>query len=103
MRQRRLETGGPGSTGLIGWARQPVARGPRRSEQPRKVDEPADVVVNAVADGGAVQAVTAGPDEIRAGVSAGNTDIEVNTVDPSSRQPVVRVAALSAAMPAAAV
>jgi 3-hydroxyisobutyrate dehydrogenase-like beta-hydroxyacid dehydrogenase len=73
-------------------------------DSPREVAEAADVVFSMVTDDDALEAVTAGPDGILAGLSAGHIYVDMSTVSPqTSRELSERVAARGASMLAAPV
>ena len=73
-------------------------------DSPRAVAEAADVVFTMVTDGDALEAVTAGPDGILAGLAAGQVYVDMSTVSPQvSRELAERVAARGASMVAAPV
>jgi 3-hydroxyisobutyrate dehydrogenase-like beta-hydroxyacid dehydrogenase len=73
-------------------------------ESPREATEASDVVVSMVTDSQALAAITAGPDGILAGLTAGKVYVDMSTVSPrASRELAERVAALGAAMLAAPV
>jgi len=70
----------------------------------RETAASADVVISMVTDGGALDAVTAGPDGILAGLRAGTIYLDMSTVSPqASRELARRVASRGAAMLAAPV
>jgi 3-hydroxyisobutyrate dehydrogenase-like beta-hydroxyacid dehydrogenase len=81
-----------------------IEQGMHWCDTPRQAAEAADVVISMVTDSDALQAVTAGPDGILAGVAAGNVYIEMSTVSPqNSRDVAGRIASLGASMLAAPV
>ena len=64
-----------------------IERGLRWSESPREVAAAADVVFSMVTDDAAVQAITAGPDGILAGLERGKVYVDMSTISPkTSRQ-----------------
>jgi 3-hydroxyisobutyrate dehydrogenase-like beta-hydroxyacid dehydrogenase len=73
-------------------------------ESPREVAQSAEVVISMVTDSAALEAVTAGPDGILAGLIAGKVYVDMSTVSPTaSRGLADRVAARGAGMLAAPV
>jgi 3-hydroxyisobutyrate dehydrogenase-like beta-hydroxyacid dehydrogenase len=73
-------------------------------DSPREIAEAADVVFSMVTDDEALEAVTAGPDGILAGLSAGQIYVDMSTVSPqTSRELAEGVAARGASMLAAPV
>jgi len=81
-----------------------IEQGLRWYDSPREVAEAADVVFSMVADGDALEAVTAGPDGILAGLAAGNVYVDMSTVRPQTgRELAERVASRGASMLAAPV
>ena len=85
-------------------AAQSIERGLQWRDSPREVAEAADVVFSMVTDSDALEAVTAGPDGILAGLAPGKVYIDMSTVTPqASRELAERVAARGASMLAAPV
>ena len=73
-------------------------------DSPREVAQAADVVFSMVTDDGALEALTAGPDGILAGLGAGKDYVDMSTVSPEySRELAERVGARGASMLAAPV
>jgi 3-hydroxyisobutyrate dehydrogenase-like beta-hydroxyacid dehydrogenase len=73
-------------------------------DSPREVAQTADVVFSMVTDDGALEALTAGPDGILAGLTAGKVYVDMSTVGPQfSRELAERVGARGALMLAAPV
>ena len=73
-------------------------------DSPREVAEAADVVFSMVTDDAALDALTAGPDGILAGLAAGKVYVDMSTVSPqSSRALAERVGSRGASMLAAPV
>ncbi len=73
-------------------------------ETPRATAESSDVVISMVTNGPALEAVTAGPDGILAGLNHGSVYIDMSTVSPrASRALAERVASRGATMLAAPV
>jgi len=73
-------------------------------DSPREVAEEADVVFSMVTDDDALEAVTAGPEGIVAGLAPGHIYVDMSTVSPqTSNQLFERVAARGASMLAAPV
>jgi 3-hydroxyisobutyrate dehydrogenase-like beta-hydroxyacid dehydrogenase len=73
-------------------------------DSPSETARSADVVISMVTDDAALEAVTAGPDGILAGLSAGKVYVDMSTVSPTaSRELASRVVARGAAMLAAPV
>ena len=76
-----------------------IERGLRWRDTPRQVAEAADVIISMVTDSDALQAVTAGPDGILAGLRPGKVYLDMSTISPaSSRELAGRVAARGATM-----
>jgi len=71
-----------------------LALGATEASSPREAAEGADAVITMVADGPALQAVTAGPDGVLAGLSRGALVLEMSTSGPEA------VAVLARRMPA---
>jgi 3-hydroxyisobutyrate dehydrogenase-like beta-hydroxyacid dehydrogenase len=81
-----------------------IGRGLIWCESPREVAQSAEVVISMVTDSAALEAVTAGPDGILAGLRAGKVYLDMSTVSPlTSRGLADRVAARGAGMLAAPV
>jgi 3-hydroxyisobutyrate dehydrogenase-like beta-hydroxyacid dehydrogenase len=81
-----------------------IERGLIWCDSPRETAASADVVISMVTDGAALEAVTAGPDGILAGLRAGTIYLDMSTVSPqTSRELARRVGARGAAMLAAPV
>jgi 3-hydroxyisobutyrate dehydrogenase-like beta-hydroxyacid dehydrogenase len=73
-------------------------------DSPREVAQAADVVFSMVTDDGALDALTAGPDGILAGLAAGKVYVDMSTVGPQfSRALAERVGSRGASMLAAPV
>ena len=67
-------SGGPaGCAGFLGWR-----------VTPREVAEESDVLITSLPDDAALFSVSAGPDGVLAGLSAGATWLEMSTVNPST-------------------
>jgi 3-hydroxyisobutyrate dehydrogenase-like beta-hydroxyacid dehydrogenase len=76
-----------------------VERGLIWRDTPREVAEAAEVVFSMVTDGGALEAVSSGPDGILAGLARGKVYVDMSTVSPqTSRDLADRVRALGAEM-----
>ena len=76
-----------------------VERGLRWRDTPREAAEAADVVFSMVADDGALDTITAGPDGILAGLRPGKIYVDMSTVSPkASRELAGRVESLGARM-----
>jgi 3-hydroxyisobutyrate dehydrogenase-like beta-hydroxyacid dehydrogenase len=81
-----------------------IEQGMHWCDSPRQAAEAADVVISMVTDSDALQAVTAGPEGILAGLAAGDVYIEMSTVSPqASRDVAAQVALRGASMLAAPV
>jgi 3-hydroxyisobutyrate dehydrogenase-like beta-hydroxyacid dehydrogenase len=81
-----------------------IEQGLRWCDSPREVAEAADVVFSMVTDDDALDAVTAGPEGIIAGLAAGKVYVDMSTVSPqSSRALAGRVVSRGASMLAAPV
>src|SRR5450631_2673520 len=81
-----------------------IEAGLRWRESPREVAGAADVVFSMVTDDGALDALTAGPGGILAGLAAGKVYVDMSTVGPQfSRELAERVGARGALMLAAPV
>jgi 3-hydroxyisobutyrate dehydrogenase-like beta-hydroxyacid dehydrogenase len=81
-----------------------IDRGLLWCDTPREVAEAADVVFSMVTDSDALEAVTAGPDGILAGLAARKVYVDMSTVSPqTSRMLAERVASRGASMLAAPV
>ncbi|HEX2810373.1 MAG TPA: NAD(P)-dependent oxidoreductase [Kineosporiaceae bacterium] len=81
-----------------------IAQGLIWCDSPRETAQSADVVISMVTDSTALEAVTAGPDGILAGLRAGMIYLDMSTVSPqTSRALAHRVACRGAAMLAAPV
>ncbi len=76
------------------WIEDLLALGATEASSPREAAEGADAVITMVADGPALQAVTAGPDGVLAGLSRGALVLEMSTSGPEA------VADLARRMPA---
>ena len=80
-------------------ARALTKRGMIWRDTPREVAAAAEVIFTMVADDAALEAVTAGPDGILAGLAPGKVYVDMSTVSPrASRELAVRVSALGAIM-----
>jgi 3-hydroxyisobutyrate dehydrogenase-like beta-hydroxyacid dehydrogenase len=81
-----------------------IEAGLRWCDSPRDVAHAADVVFSMVTDDGALEALTAGPDGILAGLAAGKVYVDMSTVGPQfSRALAERVGSRRASMLAAPV
>jgi 3-hydroxyisobutyrate dehydrogenase-like beta-hydroxyacid dehydrogenase len=67
-----------------------IGRGLRWCDTPRQVTAAADVIISMVTDGDALAAVTAGPDGILAGLSAGKVYLDMSTISPRSSRELAR-------------
>ena len=75
-------------------ADQLIGQGLHWCDTPRQITEAADVIITMVTDSDALQAVTAGPDGIVAGLHVGQIYIDMSTVSPrSSRELAEKVTA----------
>ncbi len=80
-------------------ARALTKRGMIWRDTPREVAAAAEVIFTMVADDGALEAVTTGPDGILARLAPGKVYVDMSTVSPrASRELAVRVRALGASM-----
>jgi 3-hydroxyisobutyrate dehydrogenase-like beta-hydroxyacid dehydrogenase len=76
-----------------------MQRGLRWCPTPREVTAAAPVTFSMVSDDAAVEAITAGPDGILAGLTPGKTYLDMSTISPqTSRRLAARVRALGAQM-----
>jgi 3-hydroxyisobutyrate dehydrogenase-like beta-hydroxyacid dehydrogenase len=80
-------------------ARPLIERGPQWRESPREVAAAGDVVLSMVTDDEALEAITAGPRGLLAGLKAGQVYVDMSTVSPqASRRLAERVRARGADM-----
>src|SRR5262249_14061719 len=86
MAKRLLDAGHP----VVGYNRTRsraawlIEAGMRGADSPRAVAEAADVVFSMVTDTGALEAVTAGPAGLLAGLRPGAAHVEMSTVSPAA-------------------
>jgi 3-hydroxyisobutyrate dehydrogenase-like beta-hydroxyacid dehydrogenase len=67
-----------------------IDRGLRWRDTPKQVTQAADVTISMVTDGDALQAVTAGPEGILAGLQPGKIFVEMSTISPASSGELAR-------------
>ena len=88
-----------GTNRTVAKARPLIDRGLRWHATPREVAAAADIVFSMVSDDAALEAVTAGPDGILAGLTPGKVYVDMSTVSPEASVAIAeRVRAIGARM-----